>query len=129
MDRRTVTVLGTFRGIISVVMNSIAILTKQRKAIQINFIFPPNVFSIVSVSMTACSNESVGRIVGAGKGTVREHITVKIIAYGVTVERDQAIVGVMLEAAVGRRGYVAHRVIVEGLGGDNRIITQALNSS
>ena len=42
MDRRTVTVLGTFRGIISVVMNSIAILTKQRKAIQINFIFPPN---------------------------------------------------------------------------------------
>ena len=50
-----------------------------------------HVLCVVSVSMTARRNESVGRIVGAGKRTVREHIAVEVIAYGVAVERDQTV--------------------------------------
>ena len=67
--------------------------------------------------------------VGAGKGTVREHIAVKVIAYGVAVERDQTVVGVILEAAIGCRGYVACCIVVEGFGRYNRVIAELLDSS
>lgn len=78
--------------------------------------------------MTAGRNEFIRRIVGAGKGTVREHITVKIIAYGVAVERDQAVIRVILEAAVGGRGYVACCIVVKGLCRNDRVITELLDS-
>ena len=67
--------------------------------------------------------------VGAGKGTVREHITVKVIAYGVAVERDQTVVGVILEVAVRCGGYVTRRVITERFGGNDRVIAELLDSS
>ena len=79
--------------------------------------------------MTARRNESVGRIVGAGKRTVREHIAIKVIAYGVAIERDQTVVGVILEAAIGCRGYVAGYIVVEGLGRYHRVIAELLDSS
>ena len=47
-----------------------------------------HVLCVISVGMTACKNQSVCRIVGAGKGTVRQHIAVKVITYGVAVEHD-----------------------------------------
>ena len=62
--------------------------------------------------MTAGRNESVGRIVGAGQGTVREHITVEVIAYGVAVEYGQTIIGVIQEAGIRRIGDVARSVIL-----------------
>ncbi len=67
--------------------------------------------SVVGIDMTTCRNESVSGIVGAGKGIVREHITVKVVAYRISVERDQTVVGVILEAAVWSRGlcYLLHR--------------------
>ena len=87
------------------------------------------VFCVVGVGMTARRNESVCRIVGAGKGTIREHIAVKVIAYSISVERDQTVVGVILEAAIGCRGYVACCIIVEGLGRYHRVIAELLDSS
>ena len=87
------------------------------------------VFRVVSIGMTACGNESVGRIVIAGKETVREHITVKVIAYGVAVERDQTVVGVILEAAIGGCGYVTRCIVVEGFGRYHRVFAELLDSS
>ena len=87
------------------------------------------VLGIVGIGMTAGRRESVCRIVGAGKGTVREHIAVKVIAYGVAIERDQTVVGVILEATVGCRGYIACCIVVEGLGRYNRVIAELLDSS
>ena len=88
-----------------------------------------HILGVVSVGMTARGNESVCRIVGAGKGTVREHITIEVIAYGVAVERDQTVVGVILEAAIGGYGYVACCIVVEGLGRYHRVIAELLDSS
>ena len=88
----------------------------------------PYVFSVVSVGVTSRRNESVGRVIGAGKGSVREHIAVEVIAHGVAVERDQTVVGVILEAAIGCRGYVTCCIVVEGLGRDHRVITELLDS-
>ena len=79
--------------------------------------------------MTARRDESVCRIVGAGKGTVGKHIAFEVIAYGVAVERDQTVVGVILEAAVGCRGYVACCIVVEGLGRYHRVIAELFDSS
>ena len=87
------------------------------------------VLGVVGIGMTACRNEPVRRVVGAGKRTVREHIAVKVIAYRIAVERDQTVVGVILEAAVGCRGYVACCIVVEGLGRYNRVIAELLDSS
>ena len=61
-------------------------------------------------------------IIGAGKGTVREHITVKVIAYGVAVERDQTVVGVILEATARRRGYISRQVIAKAFFRQHSII-------
>ena len=52
--------------------------------------------------MTARRNESVRRIVGAGKGTVREHIAVEVIAYGVAVERDQLVIRIIRKGGICR---------------------------
>ena len=49
--------------------------------------------------------------------------------YGVTIERDQTVVGVILEAAIGCRGYVACCIVVEGLGRYHRVIAELLDSS
>lgn len=78
--------------------------------------------------MTAGRNEFIRRIVEAGQGTVREHIAVEVIAYGVAVERDQAVIRVILEAAVGGRGYVACCIVVKGLCRNDRVITELLDS-
>ena len=78
--------------------------------------------------MTAGRNEFIRRIVGAGKGTIREHIAVEVIAYGVAVERDQTVVGVILEAAIRCRGYVTCCIVVEVLGRNNRVIAELLDS-
>ena len=66
---------------------------------------------------------------GAGKGTVREHIAVEVVAYSVAIEAYQAVVGVILEAAIGCRGYVTCCIVVEGLGRYNRVIAELLDSS
>ena len=89
----------------------------------------PYVFSVVSVGVTSRSNQPICGIISAGKGTIREHIAVKIIAYGVAIERDQTVVGVILEATVGCRGYVTCCIVVEGLGRHNRVIAELLDSS
>ena len=88
-----------------------------------------NISGIVGVGMTARSNQPISGIISAGKGTIREHIAVKIIAYGVAIERDQTVVGVILEAAVGGRGYVTCCIVVEGLGRYHRVIAELLDSS
>jgi len=80
--------------------------------------------------MTARRNESVCGIIRAGQGTVREHIAVEVIAYGVTVERDQTVVGVIdkCRIIVCTRN-IARRIVVEGLGRYNRIVAELLDSS
>ena len=75
-----------------------------------------HVLCVVSVGITTRINDPVRRIVGAGKRTVREHIAVKVIAYGIAVERDQTVVGIIKEAAVGRRGYVTRCIVSECFG-------------
>ena len=84
---------------------------------------------VLGIRMTACRNESVCGIIRAGQGTVREHITVKVIAYSVAVERNQTVVGVILEDAIGCRGYVTCCIVVEGLGRYHRVIAELLDSS
>ena len=68
----------------------------------------------VIICVSACRDESVCRVVRAGKGTVREHIAVKVIAYVVAVELSQAVVRVILEAALGSIGDITCRVVGEG---------------
>lgn len=48
--------------------------------------------------------------------------------YGVAAPRDQTVVGVILEATVGCRGYVTCCIVVEGLGRYHRVITELLDS-
>ena len=79
--------------------------------------------------MTARRNESVGRIVGAGKGTVREHIAVKIVAYSVAVKRDQTVIRIVCKTTVRCIGYVTRRIVAEGLGRYHRVIDELLDSS
>ena len=80
-------------------------------------------------TVTPVKQEISCRIVGTGKRTVREHIAVKVIAYGIAVERDQTVVGVIPEATIGCRGYVACCIVVEGLGRYHRVIAELLDSS
>ena len=79
--------------------------------------------------MTASRNESICRVIDAREGTVGEHIAVEVIAYRISVERDQTVVGVILEAAIGCRGYVTCCIVVEGLGRYHRVIAELLDSS
>ena len=53
----------------------------------------------------------------------------EVVAYSVTVVRDQMVVGVIPEAAVRCRGYVTRRIVVEGLGRYHRVIAELLDSS
>lgn len=87
-----------------------------------------HILCVIGIGMTAGRNEFVRRIVGAGQGTVREHIAVEVIAYGVAVERDQTVIRVILEAAVGGRGYVTCCIVVKGLCRNDRVITELLDS-
>ena len=79
--------------------------------------------------MTAGRNESVCGVISTSQRAIREHIAVKVITYSISVERDQTVVGVILEAAVGCRGYVARCIVVEGLGRYHRVIAELLDSS
>ena len=87
------------------------------------------VLCVVSVGITTRINEPVRRIVGEGKGAVREHIAVKVITYSISVERDQPVVGIIPEAAVRCRGYITCCIVVEGLGRYHRVIAELLDSS
>lgn len=55
------------------------------------------------------------------------HIAFKIIGYAVSVERDQTVIRIVLEAAIGSRGYIARSVIAEDFGRDHRIIAEFLD--
>ena len=79
--------------------------------------------------MTTRTQESVCGVIGAGKGTVREHIAVEVIAYRVATERGQTVIGIIRKAAIGRVGNVACRVVGEGFGRNYSIITQLLDGS
>ena len=48
--------------------------------------------------------------------------------YGVAAPRNQTVVGIILEATVGCRGYVTCCIVVEVLGRNNRVITELLDS-
>lgn len=61
--------------------------------------------------MTACGNEPVSRIIGAGEGTVREHISVKVIAYRVAVKYCKSVVGIIYKTVIGCIGYVTCSVV------------------
>ncbi len=56
------------------------------------------------------------------------NIAVKVIAYRIAVERDQAVVRIIPEAAVGGRGYVDCCIIAEDFGRNYGIITGLLDS-
>ena len=56
--------------------------------------------------MTAGRNEFIRRIVGAGKGTVREQVAVKVVAYAVSVKHYQPVVCIVCKAAVRRIGNI-----------------------
>ena len=84
------------------------------------------ILRIVSICVVSRPDKSVGRIVGAGEGTVRQHIAVKVIAYRITVERDQTVVVVIREAASVRVREVARRVVSKAFGRDNNV-TRVLN--
>ena len=60
---------------------------------------------------------------------IGHHIAVKVIAYRISVERDQTVVGIILEATIGCRCYVTCCIVVEGLGRYNRVIAELLDSS
>ena len=79
--------------------------------------------------MTACGDQSVCGVIGAGKGTVRQHIAVKVVADSVAVKTCQTVVGVILEAAVRSTCNITRRVIAEGLGGNDRIIGKIFDRS
>ena len=51
------------------------------------------------------------------------------IAYGVAIERDQRVIGVIEKAGVGRVGNVACGIVGEGLGRYHRVIAEFLDSS
>ena len=78
--------------------------------------------------MTAGRNESVGGVIGAGKGTVRGHIAIHIVRYGVPIEHHKSIIGVILEATIGRIGNVTGSVVGKGLLGKN-VAAQILGRS
>ena len=88
-----------------------------------------HVLCVVSICVTARRNESVCRVVGAGKRTVREHITVEVIAYGVAVEYGQTVVGIILEATLRSIGNVARCIVVECLGRNDGVIAELLDRS
>ena len=48
--------------------------------------------------------------------------------YGVAAPRNQTVVGVILEAAVGGRGYVACCIVVESFCRNDRVIAEFLDS-
>ena len=88
------------------------------------------VFRVVSIGMTACGNESVGRIVIAGKETVREHITVKVIRYCITVIRGKSIVCIINKARISRSACnITCGIVVEGFGRYHRVVAELLDSS
>ena len=62
--------------------------------------------------MTTCGNESVGRIVGAGKGTVREHITVEVIAYESDNNNNWDVIEKFAEY-IGNRGDIWYATNIE----------------
>lgn len=60
--------------------------------------------------------------VGAGKGTVREHITVEVIAYVLSAENSQSVISIICKTALGRIGNITRRVVCEGFLGNDGIV-------
>ena len=71
--------------------------------------------------MTAGRNEFIRRIVGAGQGTVREQVAVKVVAYAVSVKHYQPVACIVCKATVRRIGNIACRIIAEGFFRQDRI--------
>ena len=71
--------------------------------------------------MTTGRNEFIRRIVGAGQGTVREQVAVKVVAYAVSVKHYQPVVCIVCKAAVGCIGNIACCIIAEGFFRQDRI--------
>ena len=87
-----------------------------------------HIFCVVGVGMGTRGNKPVCGIVGAGKGTVRQHIAVQVIAYRIAAPRNQTVVGIIQEAAVGGRGYVACCIVGKHLLCQN-IVVRILDGS
>jgi len=78
--------------------------------------------------MTARGNEPICGIVGAGKGTVRQHIAVKVVADCIAVESDQSIVSIVCKTTVRSIGDIACGVVSEGFFRKN-VVVQILRRS
>ena len=52
-----------------------------------------------------------------------------MLAYTVSIEYHKSVVGVILEAAVGCRGYVTRCIVVEGLGRYHQVVAEFLDRS
>ena len=61
--------------------------------------------------MTARRNKSVCRVIGAAKGTVREHIAVEVIAYRIAVEGYKPVISIICKTTAGRISYVTRCVV------------------
>ncbi len=65
----------------------------------------------------------------ADYGAVEDHIAIEVVAHSSSVERDQTVIGVIIEAAIGSIDNITCRVIAELLGGNDRIVTRILDYS
>ena len=87
------------------------------------------VLCVVGVGMAVSRKESICGIVGEALYSIIQHIVVRVVAYRISFEDNQPVVGVIAEAAVGRIGNVTRRIVVEGLGRNHRIVAKALYGS
>ena len=69
------------------------------------------VLSVVGIRAAICQNKSVCRIVCKRFRTVRQHIAVKVVAYGVTVKFCQTVVGIVLEGATRCAGNITCGIV------------------
>ena len=70
-----------------------------------------DVLRIISICMTICGNKSVCGVINEALNSVIEHIAVHIIGHILSVEHHQAVVGVVLETAIGSIGHIACYII------------------
>ena len=79
--------------------------------------------------MTVGRNKAVRGVVSKALDTVVQHISVEVVAYGISVKYRQTVVDIVSKAAVRRIGDIARCIVVEGLGRYNRVITELLDRS
>ena len=97
-------------SIVGVSCDSLSILVNDSDYVALKILTEVLVGSVVFKSNDSASTVIVGKSF-CTVALAKDLVAVEVVTYRIAVERDQTVVGVILEAAVWRRGYVARRVI------------------